>query len=366
MARRSRRVVAVSLAALVALVAVATGWDALRGRTSGPRGPAPAVLAGRPAPAPLDRAFPGARVTGAVGVGDQLGEVAPAGLLPDGTVFGVVRRAPGRGSPVTAVTVDPRTGRQVVVARGDGDAEPRFLAADEGAVYGVTERPVPAHVGHGCDLAGAPCAGTRAPPPRYWRHDLATGRTVALAPGPPQAGGRPDLPPPGETRLAPTLAMSVEAGDPRGSRAVVRDTRSGRTRVVLDGGGPVAVANAYGIAWDDAAGSRARVARWGGAARPLDVPATGSESRLTPVAAAGPAFLLADRTRPLGDLALYDPVRDVLTHLGRAHARRPLTLVWAAGRYALWDGGNGDYRFLDLGPQPAPPGLTLDDLRVTG
>jgi hypothetical protein len=288
--------------------------------------------------------------------------VVPSGLPPDGTVYGVVRPT---GSVPTAVTVDPRTGRQVVVARGDGDAEPRFLGTGGGVLYGVTERPAPTPVGHGCDLAGAPCAGASVPPPRFWRHDPATGRTADLATDPRQAGA-PELPEPGATPLAPGLVLTIDAADPRDRRVLVRDTRSGRTRVVLDGGGPSAVANAYGIAWDDATGSRTRVARWGGAAQPLDVPAGGGASHLTPVAAAGPAFLLADRTRPLGDLALYDPARGVLAHLGRAQAWRPLTKLWAAGRYALWDDGGPGYRLLDLGPQPAPPDLTLDDLRVTG
>jgi hypothetical protein len=360
MARRSRLLVATALAALVALVVVATvaGWG-------GPRASAPATgvaPAGRPAPTPLSRAFPGARVTDAAGVGDQPGQVAPAGLLPDGTVYGVVRQAAGRGS--LAVTVDPRTGRQVVVARGDGDAEPRFVAAGEASLYGVTDRPAPRTVGHGCDLAGAPCAGAPAPRPRHWRHDLATGRTVDVTPR--TAGAGPELPPPGESRLGPGLVLTLEHDGPEGGRAVARDTRSGRTRVVLDGRGPVAVANAYGIAWDGAAGSGARVARWGGSARSLDVPATGRTSRLTPVAATDRAFLLADRTRPLGDLAVYDPVRNVLTHLGRAHAWRPATRLWAAGHYVLWDDGSPDgYPLLDLGPSPAPPSLTLDDLRVT-
>jgi len=159
--------------------------------------------------------------------------------------------------------------------------------------------------------------------------------------------------------------MTLESDPTRGTRAVARDTRSGRTRVVLDGGGPVAVGNAYGLAWDDPSMSRARFARWGGTARSLDVPAADGASHLTPVAAGERAFLLADRTRPLGDLAVYDPVRNVLTHVGSAHAWRPMTRLWAAGRYALWDDGSDGYRLLDLGPQPAPPGLTLDDLRVT-
>jgi hypothetical protein len=362
MARRSRVLVLAACAALVSLLAGAAAAVVV-GR-GGQRDPAPSGevdLTGRQAP--LNRAFPKARVTRAAGVGDQQGQVSPAGLLADGTVYGVVRQGAGQGS--LAVTVDPRTGRRVVVARGDGDAEPRFVAAHERSLFGVTERPAPRTVGRGCDLAGAPCAGTAVPRPRHWRHDLATGRTVDVT-RLREAGAGPELPPPGASLLGPGLVMTLEHGNAQGGRAVARDTRSGRTRVVLDGGGPVAVANAYGIAWDDASGSRARVAPWGGTARSLDVPATGRTSRLTPVAAADRMFLLADRTRPLGDLAVHDPVRNVTAHLGRAHAWRPLTRLWAAGRYVLWDDGSPDgYPLLDLGPQPAPPSLTLDDLHVT-
>jgi hypothetical protein len=83
------------------------------------------------------------------------------------------------------------------------------------------------------------------------------------------------------------------------------------------------------------------------------------------VAAGERVFLLADRTRPLGRLALYDPVRDTLVRLGEARAQEPWTSVWAAGRYVLWDGGAGSYSWLDLGSGPAPPAPALDDLRVT-
>lgn len=352
MTRRSRVLVAVATGvALVATAAVVRDVSRDRASSSDP------ALAGRPVPTTLGRAFPGARVTSPVGVGDQQGQVTPSGLLADGTVYGMVVPASGGGSP--AVTVDPRTGRRVVVARGVGDAEPRFLGADEHALFGVTERPARVTVGHGCDLAGAPCAGSAVPRPRYWRHDLATGRTVDLAPGPGQA---PELPPPGAGRPAPGLVMSVEDDSARGGRVVVRDTRSGRSRVVLDGGGSFAVANAYGIAWDDPAASRVRFARWGGTARPLDVPAAGGTSHLTPVAAADRVFLLADRTQLLGDLAVYDPARNALTHLGRA----PGTRLWAAGNHVLWSNGvpNG-YRLLTLAPEPPPATPTLNDLRIT-
>jgi hypothetical protein len=363
--RRRRVLVAVaSCAALVSAVAVVTvvARDGSRDRTPS----IDVALADRPSPWTLSRAFPGARVTSPAGIGNQQGQVEPAGLLADGTVYGVVASASDQGS--VAVTVDPRTGRRVVVARGDGDAEPRFLAADERSLFGVTDRPARTTVGHGCDLPGAPCGGTPVPRPRYWRHDLVTGRTVGLAQPPGQAA--PELPPPGASRPAPGLVMTVEADPARPGRVVVWDTRSGRSRVVLGARGPLAVrdavANAYGIAWDDPSASRVRLARWGGTARPLDLPAAGGTSRLTPVAAADRVFLLADRTRPAGNLAVYDPARNVLTNLGSARAWGAWTRLWAAGRYVLWNDGSPDgYRLLDLGPQPAPVFPTLDDLNVT-
>jgi hypothetical protein len=365
--RGSRSRVLVVVASCAALVSAAAVVAVVA--RDGSRDPASSIdvaLADRPSPRPLSRAFPGARITSPAGIGNQEGQVEPAGLLADGTVYGVVASASDRGS--VAVTVDPRTGRRVVVARGDGDAEPRFLAADERSLFGVTDRPGRTTVGHGCDLPGAPCGGTPVPRPRYWRHDLVTGRTAGLAQPPGRAA--PELPPPGAGRPAPGLAMAVEDDPAWPGRVVVRDLRSGRSRVVLGARGPSAVrdavANAYGIAWDDPSASRVRLARWGGTARPLDLPAAGGTSRLTPVAAADRVFLLADRTRPAGNLVVYDPARNVLTNLGSARAWGPWTQLWAAGRYVLWnDGGPDGYRLLDLGPQPAPVFPALDDLNVT-
>jgi hypothetical protein len=362
---------------------------------------------------PLARAFPGAAPARADGIGDQSGQVTPAGLLPDGTVYGVVGPA-AQGSGSAAVTVDLRTGRRTVVARGDAVVTPRFVAANERWLLGVTEKPAPPRVGAlRCELARDLCAGPPPPRPRYWCHDRSTGRTVDVTASLPRAqpdmfshdlsvtdtsvvltangadgqrhlgmagcAGTPrplgfPLLPQGRP-VGPGLVMSLQDRFVHGHRVVVQDTRSGLARPVLDGIGPVAVANAYGLAWHDdegdgtAAPSRPRVrfAPWGAAARTLDVPAAGGTGRLAVATAGERAFLLVDRSRPLGDLALYDPVRNTLSRLGSAQGIQPWTRVWAAGRYVLWDDGSQDaYQWLDLGPQPVPPARTLDDLHVRG
>jgi hypothetical protein len=393
------------VAVVVSLLLVAGVVGTLVARFADRSAPDAVVRTGGPVAMPLARAFPGSAVVRAEGVGRTFGEVSPAGLLPDGTVYGVAREAAGARDVAVAVTVDPRTGRRAVVARGDAVTAPRFVAGNGRWLLGVTEKPRPVQVGHGCDLAGNPCRATPLPMPRYWCHDLSTGRTVDLTAhvarlgpqtvsadlsvtdtsvvltandvdrrpqlalagcaGTPQPLGFALLP---QGRgVAPGTVLSVEDRFAAGHRVVAQDTRSGRTRTVLDGTGPVALANAYGLAWDGGDGAAPRFAPWGEAERSLDVRALGGTSRLGVVAAGERVFLLGDASRPVGELRLYDPVHEVITTLGRTHAGTPWTRVWAAGRYVLWDaGGTGDHRLLDLGPQPAPPTRALDDLRVQG
>jgi hypothetical protein len=417
----SRRRVAIVVACVGAMSAlVATGVTAalLLDRPAGSTGSVVVV----PRETPLTQAFPGAELGRAAGVGNQIGQVTPVGLLRDGTVYGVATLRTGAASVTSAVTVDPRTGRQSVVDRGDAVTEPLFLAAGERWLIGVTEKPVAPRVtvGHGCDLAPAACRQPPAPPRRYWCHDRQSGRTVDITASLRGAGSRlgsqimtPEVRvtdssivlvsgDPGGARhlamagcaatprplgfpllpdtqpLGPGFVMSLEDRLTQGHRVLVQDTRSGATRTVLEGSGSVAAANLYGLAWTsspDTAGiatptaaphrPSVRFAPWGGPERPLDVPAAGGQGHLALVMAGERVFLLADRTRPLGGLTLYDPARNTLTRLGDTRAQLAWNKFWAAGRYVLWDDGSAEgYRWLDLGPQPAPPARGLDDLHV--
>jgi hypothetical protein len=77
----------------------------------------------------LTRAFPKAGIARAAGVGNQVGQVTPSGLLPDGVVYGVVKRPAGTAYVTTAVTIDLRIGRQTVIEESPrGSAPPQHVA----------------------------------------------------------------------------------------------------------------------------------------------------------------------------------------------------------------------------------------------